>query len=115
MSAIVRSLKYSPLSQLYLFYGRPVENFGLKENAGIFISDTGQQQALRFGRATGDDNLEAGRVSKVRLGRLRVVESPVTHGSPGGSEGQRPAVKQVSTTVSVLRSLVDNLESRAGH
>ena len=50
-------------------------------------------------------------MGEVRLGRLRVVESSVTHGAPGGSEGQRAAVKQVSTAVSVLGGLVDNLDT----
>ena len=50
-------------------------------------------------------------MGKVGLGRLRVVESPVTHGSPGGSEGEGPAVKQVSTAISVLGGLIDNLKT----
>lgn len=54
-------------------------------------------------------------MGEVGLWRLRVVESPVAHSSPGGSEGERAAVKQVPTPVSVFSSLVDDLKTKIGN
>ena len=48
-------------------------------------------------------------MGEVGLGRLGVVEGAMTHSSPGGAEGERPAVKQVPTPVPVLGGLVHNL------
>ena len=48
-------------------------------------------------------------MGEIGLGRLGVIEGAVTHSSPGGAEGEGPAVKQIPTPVPVLGSLVHNL------
>ena len=50
-----------------------VQNFWLKENARVLVPDTGEQQSLGHGGAPGDDDLKAGRVGEVGLGRLWII------------------------------------------
>mmetsp|Transcript_20892 Transcript_20892/g.52919 ORF Transcript_20892/g.52919 Transcript_20892/m.52919 type:complete len:226 (+) Transcript_20892:373-1050(+) len=97
----------------HFLHRRAVQRLGLHEDHRVCRADACKQQPLCLHRCAGHDNLQAGRVAEVRLGRLRVVQAAVAHGAVRRAHGQAAHIEAVAGPVAILGRLVHKLvESR---
>mmetsp|Transcript_36737 Transcript_36737/g.121768 ORF Transcript_36737/g.121768 Transcript_36737/m.121768 type:complete len:371 (-) Transcript_36737:30-1142(-) len=89
-----------------------VQDLRLEEEARVAIADAGEQQPLGGVRIARVHDLEAGRVRKVGLGRLRVVVPAMPHRLRRRTDRQPAAVELGARAVPELSSLVANLVHR---
>jgi hypothetical protein len=93
----------------YHLHGCPIQSFRLQKDNRVRVADASQQQSLGSSGAAWNHHLQARRVRKVRLGRLRVVVRAVSHSAVWSAEGQAAHVELPAAAVAVFGCLVDNL------
>jgi len=86
-----------------------VQHFGFKEEGRVVRADTRKEQPFSLDGRAGNHDDETGRVRKVSLGRLRVVQSAVPNCPIRRPDRQLAAIELITRSVSEFGGLVHYL------
>mmetsp|Transcript_70287 Transcript_70287/g.186938 ORF Transcript_70287/g.186938 Transcript_70287/m.186938 type:complete len:300 (-) Transcript_70287:78-977(-) len=100
------------VARRHLLHGGSVQDLRLEEDARVAVADAREEQALGGDRVARVHHLEAGRVRKIGLRRLRVVVAAVADGARRRADGETADVELAARAVPELGRLVADLVHR---